>query len=81
MAEQSSLSPPIDSDLFYKAYTPIFRKLFLACGGEVLPIRTQLIACGRMVLTIFCGSFFAPQGEKPGALWATEEEKEHSAEG
>jgi hypothetical protein len=29
----------------------------------------------------FYGSFFAPQGEKSGALWATKEEKEHSAEG
>jgi hypothetical protein len=30
---------------------------------------------------IFCGSFFALRGEKPGALWATKEEKYHSAEG
>jgi hypothetical protein len=57
MAEQSSLSPPIDSYLFYTSYAVIFRKLFLACGSEVLPIRTRLIACGSMVLTIFVGRF------------------------
>ena len=64
MAEQSSLSPPIDSYLFYTVYAPIFRKLFLACGSEVLPIRTRLIACGSEVPRHFCGSFFARQGEK-----------------
>jgi hypothetical protein len=47
--------------------------------------RKAFIACGSMVLSISCHPegtrFFTTRGEKTGALWATKDEKYHSAEG